>query len=104
MKFDSVEEVTSWRNFLLHGKMYDLSHLNAHWVDYVDTRDEEKPITYKFLITYGFHCFTKELEGVSKEEAQLLMYRSPRESRPFNFERYELSKQLPCIINSLGKK
>jgi hypothetical protein len=32
------------------------------------------------------------------------MYDAPRESRPFNFERYELSKQLPSIINLLGNK
>ena len=32
------------------------------------------------------------------------MYKSPRESRAFNFERYELSKQLPNIIKSLGDK
>jgi hypothetical protein len=32
------------------------------------------------------------------------MYSAPRESRQFNFERYQLSKQLPSIIKSLGDK
>jgi hypothetical protein len=104
MKFNTVEEVTNWRNFTLDGKIYDLSHLNAHWVEYVDTRDEEKPITYKFIVTYGLHCFAKDSEELSTEKSQLLMYNAPRESRPFNFERYEPSKQLPTIINSLGNR
>jgi hypothetical protein len=104
MKFNTVEEVANWRSFTLDGKIYDLSHLNAQWVEYLDTRDAEKPTTYKFIVTYGLHCFTKDLEELSTEKSQLLMYNAPRESRPFNFERYELSKQLPGIINSLGNK
>lgn len=81
-----------------------MSHLNANWVEYLDTRDEEKLITYRFIVTYGLHCFAKDSEELSTEKSQLLMYDAPRESRPFNFERYELSKQLPSIINSLGNK
>lgn len=104
MKFSTVNEVTNWRNFALDGINYDLSHLNAHWAEYLDKRDEEKPITYRFIVTYGLHCFTKDVEGLSREESQLLMYNAPKESRPFNFERYELSKQLPTIIESLGNK
>lgn len=101
---DTMAEVEEWRNFTLDGKIYDLSHLNAHWVEYVDTKDEEKPIPYKFRVTYGFHCFTKDSEELSTEKSQLIMYSAPRESRPFNFERYELSKHLPSIINSLGNR
>ncbi len=104
MTFKTVKEVKCWRNFILNDEVYDLSHLNANWVEYLDKRDEEKPITYKFIVTYGLHCFTKDSDDLSKEESQLLMYNGPRESRPFNFERYELSKQLPNIIKSLGEK
>ena len=32
------------------------------------------------------------------------MYNGPRESRTFNFERYQLLKQLPSIVKSLGEK
>ena len=104
MKFNTVGEVTNWRSFTLDGKIYDLSHLNAQWVEYLDTKDAEKPTVYRFIVTYGLHCFAKDLEEFSTEKSQLLMYNAPRESRPFNFERYELSKQLPGIINSLGNK
>lgn len=104
MKFHTVGEVTSWKNFTLNGKTYDFSHLNAHWVEYLDERNAEKPFTYKLMVTYGLHCFAKDTEEISGKELQLLMYKSPREFRAFNFERYELSKQLPNIIKSLGDK
>ena len=104
MKFKTVKEVISWKNFILDGEIYDLSHLNADWVEYLDKRDEKNIITYKFIVTYGLHCFTKDSDDISTEESQLLMYKGPRESRPFNFERYQLSKQLPSIVKSLGEK
>jgi hypothetical protein len=104
MKFNTVNEVKHWTSFTLDGNIYDLSHLNAQCIEYLDKRDAEKPITYSFIVTYGLHCFTKDVEGISREESQRLMYNAPRESRPFNFERYELSKQLPSIVESLGNK
>ncbi len=103
-KFNTVKtEVKNWRNFTLNSEIYDLSHLNAHSVEYLDNRDTNKLITYKFIVTYGLHCFTKELQELTNEESQLLMYNATRESRPFNFERYYLSKQLPEIIKALGQ-
>jgi hypothetical protein len=41
MKFNTVNEVTNWRSFTLDGEIYDLSHLNALQVEYLDTRDEK---------------------------------------------------------------
>lgn len=102
-KFNTVEEVISWRNFSADGQIYDLSHLNAHWVEYLDDRDKEKLITYRFIVTYGFHCFTKESEELTREQSESLMYHSRQESRPFNFERYHLSKQLPSIVKALSE-
>ncbi len=104
MNFSNVKEITCWRNFTLEGKVYDLSHLNASWIEYVDQRNADNQIIYKFIVTYGLHCFTKDVQGISREEYQLLMYHAPKESRPFNFERYEFSKQLPTIIKSLASK
>ncbi|WP_019498688.1 hypothetical protein [Pseudanabaena sp. PCC 6802] len=98
-----VTEIKCWRNFTLREVIYDLSHLNAHWAEYLDDRDEKNPITYKFIVTYSLHCFTKESSELTEEELQLLTYSSPRETRPFNFERYHLSKQLPNIIKALGE-
>ena len=104
-KFNTVSsEVTHWRNFTLGSETYDLSHLTAHHAEYLDDRNENNPITYKFIITYGLHCFTKALDGLTDEESQALMYHAPRESRHFNTERYYLSKELPSIILSLSQK
>jgi hypothetical protein len=102
--FRTVQEVTRWRNLLANGITYDLSHLDAHWAEYLDDRDENQPITYKFIVTYSFHCFTKASDNLADEQSNLLMYRAPKESRPFNFERYQLSKQLPNIIKALGEQ
>ena len=100
----TIDEVKHWRNFTLDGNIYDLSHLNTQRVEYLDERDANNPITYRFVVTYSSHCFTKDVEGISREESQRLMYYAPKESRPFNFERYELSKQLPSIVASLGNQ
>lgn len=100
--FKTVNEVIKWRNFILNGEVYDLSHLDAHWVEYVDNRDINKSITYKFIVTYGFHCFTKASDDPIEKQSSLSMYRAPKESRPFDLERYHLSKQLPKIIRALS--
>ncbi len=100
--FKTVEEVIRWKNFSANDQTYDLSHLDAHWAEYLDARDINKPVTYKFIVTYGFHCFTKALDDLTDEQSNLLVYHAPKESRPFNFERYHLSKQLPNIIKALG--
>jgi hypothetical protein len=103
-KFNTVEEVTSWKKFIANGQTYDLSHLDAHEVEYLDDRNINNPITYRFIVTYGFHCFTKASDDLTDEQSELLMYRAPKESRPFNIERYQLSKQLPDIIKALGEQ
>lgn len=103
-KFQTVEEVISWKKFIANGQTYDLSHLDAHWVEYLDDREINKPITYRFIVTYGFHCFAKASDDLTDEQSNLLMYHTPKESRPFNFERYQLSKQLPSIIKALSEQ
>jgi uncharacterized protein (DUF927 family) len=65
-------EVTTWKNLTLDDKVYDLSHLNAHWVEYIDEKDQNNPVVYRFIVTYGLHCFTKDSEDLSSDELQLL--------------------------------
>jgi hypothetical protein len=103
--FNTVStEVIRWKSFTLESEVYDLSHLHAHHVEYLDERNVNETITYKFIVTYGLHCFTEKLDGLSEEESRSLMYSAPRESRHFNAERYYLSKELPNIILSLSQK
>ncbi|MFM6592190.1 MAG: heat-shock protein [Dolichospermum sp.] len=105
--FNTVKtEVKRWRNFTFNGQVYDLSHLDVHRVEYTDETDENNPFTYRFIVTYSSHCFTEKSEDLTSEELELLMYHdlNKKESRPFNFERYHLSRQLPSIIKSLADK
>jgi hypothetical protein len=97
-KFNTVEEITSWRSFEYEGQVYDLSHLDAHLAEYTDQQGK----IYKYIVTYSFHCFTKEDPCLSEEESNLLLYKTRKENRHFNFDRYRLSKHLPKIILSLG--
>jgi len=97
-KFNTVQERISWGKFTYNNESYDLSHLDAHAAEYTDTKGK----TYKYIITYSLHCFAKEIPGTSQEENELLLYKTKKENRPFNFERYELSKNLKKIILSLG--
>jgi hypothetical protein len=101
--FHTVKEISCWRPFVLDGIKYDLSHLNAHEVEYTEERKDNSPIKYKFIVTYSFHCFADDKQkNLSEEEKHKLMYHAPKDSRPFDFKRYNLSFQLPKIISSLG--
>lgn len=80
---------------------YDLSHLDAHIATYIDSRNSDRIEEYAFLVTYSCHCFAKEMN----EDSDLnLIYVACRESREFNFERYELSKGLRAIIETLPEQ
>jgi hypothetical protein len=103
-RFNTVEEVTSWKNFELEGQIYDLSHLNAHEVEYTELKKDGTAVIYKYIVTYSFHCFAKEDKNQPAEEQNKLMYFAPRDKRPFNFRRYHLSFQLRKIIETLDKQ
>ena len=92
-----------WNSFILNEQVYDLSHLDAHWVEYQDNREGREANSYKFKVTYGLHCFTREDLDLSEAESPLWIYKAPKEARHFNIARYNLSKQLPSIIRSLGE-
>lgn len=103
-RFNTVQEVQRWRTFILKNETYDLSHLDAHEVEYFDQKKQDVLIKYKFIVTYGLHCFTKTTSDLSQDDSQLWMYSGPNESRHFNLERYSLSKHLPSIIKALGNR
>ena len=95
-------EVKSWWPFVFEGNTYDLSHLKYNSFLAVDSRNPKNVVTYRLHVTYSFHCFAKDDGNLSEDEKEKLMYHAPRESRPFNFKRYQLSKYLPDIIESLS--
>lgn len=98
-----LDKVSHWQPFELDGEKYDLSHLDAHVVEYIQPGDSKNPERrYKFYITYSFHCFAKDYAHLSEKERERLKYKTDKDSRPFCFKRYELSKNLPAIIKNLG--
>ncbi|HDV0780447.1 MULTISPECIES: hypothetical protein [Gallibacterium] len=99
-----LDKQSTFKPFIYNKHVFDLSHLNASIVKYVqEATDKEKtPIEYQVYVTYSMHCFTKDYPTQTEEEKQKLMYVTNRESRPFCFKRYELSKHLPSIIQNLA--
>lgn len=93
-----------WNAFQHRGKTYDLSHLDGFQETYVVAAKGEKPEqTYLLNVIFSLHCFTR---GPKKDEVipRELAYRDSRETRIFDFERYEESFRLPDIIRALGEK
>ena len=100
----NIDEVVSWRAFVdTKGNVFDLSHLDAHYVTYVHSAEGCKDISYKFIVSYSFHCFTKDYPHLSEDDIKSLMYYAKKDNRPFCVRRYELSKQhLKYIVENLG--
>lgn len=102
-----LDKPTSFHAFRLDDQIYDLSHLDAHCVEYqhiqpATEKHSEKITTYKFYVTYSMHCFTKDYPEQTEQEKKRLMYHTQRESRPFCKIRYALSKRyLADIIRQL---
>ena len=90
-----------WRPFAHQGKNYDLSHLWPQNRVFIQPAKNDKPERrYSVQIEFGLHCFTSGLEGGEVPDKALL-YSDAREARVFDFERYELSKLLPEIVEHL---
>jgi hypothetical protein len=93
-----------WLPFLRHSIAYDLSHLHPKYITYEHPAKADKPaIQYRVRVSFSMHCFTRGLKEKEKPERTML-YSDARETRVFDFQRYELSKQLPEIIQTLTKR
>jgi hypothetical protein len=92
----------NWKPFERDGRQFDLSHLDGFSYDLVVPAKDDKPErTYRLNVTFSIHCFTR---GAKKDEVipTELAYRDSRETRIFDDERYEQSKMLRGIIETLG--
>lgn len=58
---------------------------------------------YTVEIEFGLHTFTRARKTGESPVADLL-YSDARETRVFDFERYELSKLLPCLVEELPRR
>ncbi|MEZ9455624.1 hypothetical protein [Vibrio sp. 10N.286.49.A11] len=97
-----LDHESHWPPFRLGDDIYDLSHLDAHIVEYTQPKKGKNPErTYRFYITYSFHCFAKDYPELTDQDRARLEYKTRKDTRPFCFKRYELSKQLPDIIKKI---
>ena len=91
-----------WIDFEFDGKKYDLSHLHSRTLQFVRAAQGKEPaIEYQVDVIFSLHCFSvKARPGADAK----LLYSDSRETRMFDSERYDLSKQLPAIIESLSQR
>lgn len=87
-----IDSIQSWQPFEHAGATHSLSHLDAHEITYKGEKAE-----YKFVVTYGLHCFAKD----DTEFNIPVTYEDGRESKTICMERYEASKQLRAILSNL---
>jgi hypothetical protein len=93
-----------WRPFSYRGSDHDLSHLHPFEWQFMAPASETRPArTYPIQAIFSLHTFTRGIQGGLRPAAELI-YRDTREEREFDFARYELSKQLPAIVRSLGER
>lgn len=82
-----------WKPKKIDGKVYDLRHLHDFRLE-VKPKFEDAPV-YKVRVSFGFHCFTRELRD---EDAPDLHLTHGGEKRCFCADRYSLSKELAEMI------
>lgn len=75
------------------GQIYDPSHLN----DFIFTYQLSE-LQCRIRVSFSCHCFTKALDNTPNH----LIYKHGKEKREFCFDRFELSKILPSLVQSLG--
>lgn len=95
MKKHHIQARQSWKSFSHDSVDYCLKHLDAHEVLF-----EGNKCDYRFVVTYGLHCFAKD----AQEHSISTMYSDSFEARQINLERYHLSKVLRGFIESLGSR
>ncbi|WP_165313026.1 hypothetical protein [Vibrio ziniensis] len=95
MKKYHIQARQHWEEFHYDNGIYSLKHLSAHEVIYKGNKN-----SYKFVVTYGLHCFAKD----GQEHSIDLAYSDGFETRSINLERYEASKQLRYCIENLDKQ
>jgi hypothetical protein len=89
-----------WIAFSFEEKKYSLDHLHPKTVTYVQpAKGINPPRRYRVEVIFSLHCFTRSMENETPDSA--LLYGDNRETRIFDFGRYELSQNLPAIIEGL---
>ena len=91
-----------WRAFVHENTTYGLAHLRSVTITYDQPAEGDKPSRkYVVEVEFSSHCFTRGIPGGDAAEASLLY---GDEGRLFDFQRYELSKLLPEIVEQLPNR
>jgi hypothetical protein len=93
LKKHHIKAKQQWESFFHDGIEYCLRHLDAHEVTFKGSSRE-----YRFVVTYGLHCFAKD----NQEHSVQTTYSDGVEMRQINLERYHLSKSLREIVERLA--
>lgn len=94
----------AWNAHQQEGECYPLNHLHPHQIEHVVPAKGSNPEKrYQIHVFYGLHCFTRKAQG-DEQVPRAAWYSDSRERRVFCPERWELSKQLPEIIRTLGTR
>ena len=92
-----------WKDFEYNGVTYDLRHLCPRTLQFERPAQGDKlAIIFSVDVIFSLHCFTHERPPCAYD--MNLTYSDAREMRLFDFERYELSKKLPMIIETLAQR
>jgi hypothetical protein len=87
---------TPWLPFIYNGESYDLSHLNEHEIQVLDSKNVER----KIAVTYEDHCFTDKSDP--NDDPNLYYPNSSRDRACFSLDRYHHSLSLPLHIATIG--
>lgn len=93
-----------WRDFQHGGITYTLNHLHPFTFDLTIAAKDGKPEqVYHLHVVFSLHCFTrKAIPG--EVITPYLAYSDNRETRIFDFARYQDSHMLPDLIRSLPER
>ena len=91
----------AWKAFSHEGKSYDLSHLHPQVNRFIQPAKAGQPERiHDVQVIFSLHCFTRSHQS-AEEVSGVLAYSDSRETRIFDFHRYECSKRLPAIVQAL---
>lgn len=94
----------AWFPFRSSEATYDLSHLHPRRIEFVQAAKGDLPERrYQVQLIYGLHCFTRS-PAPGEAIDPTWQYSDSREARIFCPRRYEFSKLLPGIVESLAAR
>ena len=81
------------------GRTYCLQHLHPTEFEHrLPATQRKEAVTVKVHVSFSLHTFTRKIEAT---DAAADHYADNRETRCFDYDRYERSRQLPQIIQEL---